>query len=78
MKLGIAMLVIGLIFAGFGFFLWNWAGSAGPLTPGLFGARWFASQGAANMCKAIGMGVTVFGGGLTIGGIVRMIITRRR
>lgn len=73
MKLGIAMLVIGLIFAGFGFFLWNFAGSAGPLT-----SQWFTSYEAAAMAKAIGMGVTVFGGGLAIGGIVRMIITRRR
>lgn len=71
MKLGIAMLVIGLIFAGFGFFLWNFAGSAGPLTSG-----WFSSYEDAAMVKAAGMGITLFGGGLALGGLVRMIVKR--
>ncbi len=71
MKLGISMLVIGLLFAGFGIFLWNFAGSAGPFTH-----SWFSTYEAASMAKAIGMGVTIFGGGLAIGGIVRMIVKR--
>ena len=73
MKLGISMLVIGLLFAGFGFFLWNFAGSAGPFTPI---PDWFPTYEKASMAKAIGMGMTIFGGGLTIGGIVRMIVKR--
>ena len=71
MKLGIAMLIIGLLSAGFGFFLWNFAGSAW-----LWGSSWFSNYEEASMAKAIGMGVTVFGGGLAIGGIVRMIVKR--
>jgi hypothetical protein len=71
MKLGIAMLLIGLLFAGFGFFLWNFAGSAW-----LWTTSWFSSWEEQSMAKAIGMGVTVFGGGLSVGGIVRMIVKR--
>ena len=70
MKLGISMLVIGLLLAGFGIFLWNFAGSAGPFS------SWFSTYEDASMARAIGMGVTVFGGGLSIGGIVRMIVKR--
>jgi len=76
MKLGISMLVIGLLFAGFGFFLWNFAGSAWSFYGWYSGFGWFSSYEDASMAKAIGMGVTVFGGGLSIGGIVRMIVTR--
>ena len=72
MKGGIAMLVIGLILAGGGFFLWNYAGSAGPFNPGPFG-----TYDQSSMYKSIGMGVTVLGGGLAIGGIVRMIVKRQ-
>jgi hypothetical protein len=71
MKLGISMLVIGLLFAGFGFFLWNYAGAQGPFT-----SSWFSTYEEQSMAQAIGMGVTVFGGGLTIGGIVRMVVKR--
>ena len=71
MKLGISMLVVGLLFAGFGVFLWNFAGSQGVFTSG-----WFTTYEEQSMAKAIGMGVTIFGGGLTIGGIVRMIVKR--
>jgi len=71
MKLGISMLVIGLLFAGFGFFLWNFAGSQLPFT-----SSWFLNYEDQSMAQAIGMGVTVFGGGLSIGGIVRMIVKR--
>jgi hypothetical protein len=71
MKLGISMLVVGLLFAGFGFFLWNYAslgGLSGSPTCGL-------PQDVATV-EAIGMGMTIFGGGLAIGGIVRMIVKR--
>lgn len=71
MKLGISMLVIGLLFAGFGLFLWNFAGSQLPFTSG-----WFSSYEDQSMAKAIGMGLTVFGGGLSIGGIVRMVVKK--
>jgi hypothetical protein len=68
MKLGICMLVIGLLFAGFGVFLWDYAGGQ---------QQWF-SHNLSEMFTylAIGKGVTVFGGGLAIGGIVRMILKR--
>jgi len=71
MKLGIFMLVVGLLLAGFGFFLWNYAGAQGPFT-----SSWFSSYQDQSMTQAIGMGMTVFGGGLSIGGIVRMIVKR--
>ena len=71
MKLGISMLVVGLLLAGFGFFLWNFAGAQGPFTSG-----WFSSYEDQSLAKAIGMGLTVFGGGLSIGGIVRMVIKK--
>ena len=57
------MLVAGLLLASFGVYLWNLAG-AGPVT-----SNWFSTE-------AIGMGVTIFGGGLAIGGIVRMVVKR--
>jgi len=71
MKLGISMLVVGLLFAGFGFFLWNYASLGG-----LSGSPAWGFPQEVAMVKAIGMGMTVFGGGLTIGGIVRMIVKR--
>ena len=63
MKLGISMLVIGLLFAGFGVYLWKLA-DAGPVA-----SDWFSTE-------AIGMAVTVFGSGLSIAGIVRMVVKR--
>lgn len=63
MKLGIIMLVVGLLLAGFGVYLWNLAG-AGPVA-----SNWFSTE-------AIGIGVTVFGGGLSIGGIVKMVVKK--
>jgi hypothetical protein len=66
MKLGIAMLIIGLIFAGFGFGLWNFVSLGG--LPGV--------PSDVATAQAVGMGVTVFGGGLSIGGIVRMVVKK--
>jgi len=68
MKLGIAMLLIGLLCAGFGVFLGNAASSA-------------ISYGEAEheevfLYESAAWGLLVFGGGLSIGGIVRMIVKR--
>ena len=70
MKLGISMLVIGLIFAGFGVFLWD---------PGSSARYWLEPYSELQdiaLYMSIGKGLTVFGGGLTIGGIVRMVVKR--
>jgi hypothetical protein len=71
MKLGISMLVVGLLLAGFGVFLWNFASGGGLAGSPL----WGLPQDIATI-EAIGIGVTIFGGGLAIGGIVRMIVKR--
>jgi len=65
------MLIPGLVFVGFGFFLRNFVGSAW-----LRGSSWFSNYEEASMAKAIGTGVTLFGGRLAIGGIVRMMVKR--
>ena len=71
MKLGTAMLVIGLIVAAGGVFIWQLASKGG-----LAGSSvWSLPQDVA-MVEAIGMGLTVLGGGLAIGGIVRMVLKR--
>jgi hypothetical protein len=71
MKLSISMLVVGLILAGLGVFLWQFAAGGG-----LAGhPAWGFPQEIATV-EAIGMGLTVVGGGLSIGGIVRMVIKR--
>ena len=70
MKLGISMLVVGLIFAGFGVFLWD---------PGSSVRYWLEPYSELQdiaLYMSIGKGLTVFGGGLSIGGIVRMIVKR--
>ena len=70
MKLGISMLVVGLLFAGFGVFLWD---------PGSSARYWLEPYSELQdiaLYMSIGKGLTVFGGGLTIGGIVRMIVKR--
>jgi len=69
MKLGIAMLVTGLIFAGFGVFLGSCPGSY----------IWFQkciSYEYLGITLAVGKGMTVFGGGLSLGGLVRMTVKR--
>lgn len=70
MKLGIAMLVIGLVIAGLGFGLWQFYSMEMALkeyaAASLLHARYVATA----------KGATVFGGGLSIGGIVKMIVKR--
>ena len=70
MKLGIAMLVIGLVIAGIGFGLWQFysmeMATQSYAAHNLLYARYVATAA----------GATLFGGGLSIGGIVAMIIKR--
>ena len=78
MKLGIFLLIFGLILAGVGVAAWQYAESA----------MWEAEIGEifgyhqqyekALLIRSGGLGIAVFGGGLAIGGIVRMIVTRNR
>lgn len=70
MKLGISMLVVGLLFAGFGVFLWDPGSSARYMLEPYSELRDIA------LYSSIGKGLTVFGGGLSIGGIVRMVVKK--
>lgn len=67
MKLGLFLLVFGLLLAAIGLGLWQY-GSAGQVA-------WDIVHSAGGTA-AIGLGIAVFGGGLAIGGIVRMIVKR--
>jgi hypothetical protein len=67
MKLGLSLLVFGLLVAAIGLGLWQY-GSAGQVA-------WDIVRSAEGTA-AIGLGISVFGGGLAIGGIIRMIIKR--
>ena len=70
MKLGISMLVVGLLIAGLGVFLWD---------PGSSARYWFEPYSELRdiaLYASIGKGLTVFGGGLSIGGIIRMVVKR--
>lgn len=62
MKLGIFLLVFGVVLAAAGVAFWQYMllhlGSASPIE------------------IAVGIGVTVLGGGLVLGGIVRMVLKR--
>ena len=72
MKLGISMLIVGLLIAGLGIAAWNYGS----------GVTWWSALWSgkdleeAAMLSSIGMGMMVFGGGLSIGGIVRMVVKR--
>jgi len=76
MKLGIFFLVFGLLIAAVGVFAWQCAApSIWEATLGeLFGFH--EEYEGALMLRAGGMALTVFGGGLALGGIVRMIVKR--
>ena len=71
MKLGISMLVIGLVLAGIGTAAFMYADP----NMSLWGASSF-SVDEAQMVNAAGIGLAVVGGGLAIGGIIRMIVKR--
>ncbi len=71
MKLGIFLLIFGLILAGGGVAVWMYAD---PETSFWFGG--YLSINEARMYDAGGMGVAVAGGLMVIGGIVRMIVKK--
>ena len=76
MKLGIFLLIFGLILAGVGVAAWQWAESA--MWEAEFGEVFGYHQQYQEvlLTRAGGLGVAIFGGGLAIGGIVRMIVKR--
>lgn len=69
MKFGLFLLILGLLLAGAATALWMYA------EPGLY---WQGSRGwhEAKSLDAIGIGVMVVGGGIALGGVIRMIIRR--
>jgi hypothetical protein len=76
MKLGIFLLIFGLALAAVGVFAWQYAQSSmwEAILGELFGYHEQYEQ--ALLVRAAGLGLTVFGGGLALGGIVRMIVKR--
>lgn len=66
MKLGIALLIVGLILAAAGGFHWGFAHSYET-----------ESAWCYPFCNALGLALMIFGGGLSIGGIIRMVLKRR-
>lgn len=67
MKFGIFLLILGLLIAGAGVYVWEY------YSPTFFGYRLTQE---AQQFSSMGIGAMVLGGGLTIGGIIRMIIKR--
>jgi len=76
MKLGIFLLVFGLLIAAVGVFAWQYAQPSmwGATLGELFGFH--EDYEEVVLIRAGGIGLTVFGGGLALGGIVRMIVKR--
>ena len=66
MKLGISLLILGLLIAAGGVYLWQY------YSPTFLGYR---TQEAQQYVSA-GLGCIVVGGGLSIGGIIRMVVKR--
>lgn len=66
MKLGIFLLIIGLLIAGAGAFTWQY------YNPNFLGYRTQEAQ----QFFSLGIGSLILGSGLAIGGIVRMIVKR--
>ena len=66
MKLGIFLLIFGLLIAGAGAYFWQY------YNPSFFGFRDVEAQ----RYVSAGLGGMILGGGLAIGGIVRMIVKR--
>ena len=75
MKLGILFLVLGLVLAGAGVAAWQFGLELQSTFLG-FPRHGPQAYGQGSMAVAAGLGLTVLGGGLAIGGIVRMIIRR--
>ena len=71
MKLGIFMLIFGLILAGAGIAVWMYANVDEAY---MYGSRFSLDQ--LQVADAGGIGCAVFGGGLAVGGIVRMIMKK--
>lgn len=71
MKLGIFMLVFGLILAGVGVAVFTYAD---PNASFWLGGHLSVEE--ARIADAVGIGVAIIGGGLAVGGIVRMIVKR--
>lgn len=76
MKLGIFLLLFGLILAAIGVFTWQYAESSmwEAILGEFFGYHEQYEQ--ALIARAGGMALTVLGGGLALGGLVRMIVKR--
>lgn len=66
MKLGIFLLIFGLLIAGGGAYAWQYYG------PTFLGYRTQEAQ----QFFSLGMAGMILGGGLAIGGIIRMIVKR--
>jgi hypothetical protein len=75
-KLALFFLVFGLLVATIGVFLWQYAQSSmwEAILGEFFGYHQQYEQ--ALLVRAGGIGLTVLGGGLAVGGIVRMIVKR--
>jgi len=71
MKLGIFLLIFGLVLAGVGVASWMYAD---PEVSFWLGGRFSVEE--ARMIDAGGIGVTIIGGGLALGGVIRMIVKR--
>ena len=75
MKLGIFLLILGLLLAGAGIAAWQYGSDLQSTVLGI--PRHGASDyELGEIAEAAGLGVVVLGGGLAIGGIVRMIFKR--
>jgi len=75
MKLGIFLLVFGLILAGAGIAAWQYGGDLQSTVLGI-PRHGSSDYQLGEMASAAGLGVLVLGGGLAIGGIIRMFIKR--
>jgi len=76
MKLGIFLLIFGLFLAAIGVFAWQYAESSmwEAIIGEFFGYHEQYQQTLG--VRAAGLGLTVFGGGLALGGMVRMIVKK--
>jgi len=75
MKLGIFLLIFGLILTGAGVAVWQYGADLQSTVLGMprYGAYQYEQGG---MLAAGGLGALALGGGMAIGGIIRMILKR--